>query len=287
MPFEALVKEDKSQTIFLLKSSWYNSFVQNPEQKEFQYKPGEQVPIEIGEIVFPFSHPACRKENDGLVTEFRLGINYQGKNIKLRVATRIYSFETNGLQVTPFEPEKGYIISTEDFDIKKRRKKLLEAVKNAKGFGIYPECPSVLGVEINSDYFVQGGIAFFEDGPVVTPWMKHIEYRAGTPRLLGRLRCRAIINGMTFESKLVPTPQDLPTEISPETDDPRFTTGYDIYCGGIYTLDTGPLASDSLDTYSQEDDGRAIEVGPGHDLFFADNPEQIARTGIEFVIKGQ
>ena len=33
-----------------------------------------------------------------------------------------------------------------------------------------------------------------------------------------------------------------------------------------------------------EDDGSDLEVGPGHDLFFANDPRQIAKIGIEFVV---
>ena len=116
--------------------------MQNPEHKESQYKPGDEVPIGIEELVYPFSHPACDNEDDGyLETKFCLGINFAGKNIKLRIATRIHDSETNGLQITPFEPGKGYIITSDDLNLEKRRKKLLEFVQKGEGFGIHPERP--------------------------------------------------------------------------------------------------------------------------------------------------
>lgn len=255
--------------------------MQNPEYKESRYKPGDEVPIGIGELVYPFSHPACKNTCDSF-TKFYLNMNFLEKNLKLRIITRIHDFETNGLQVTPLEPEKGYIITSDDLILEKRRKKLLEAIRRAEGFGIYPELPLALGVEINSDYFVQDGLAVFQKGPVTVHWEKHIEYEPDTRLLLDALRCRAIIGDMTFESKLVPTPQDLPDEIPPKID--SIFGNFNIYCGDFYPLDTGPLASDSHGTYSQEDDGSDLEIGPGHELFFANDPKQIAKIGIEFVI---
>lgn len=256
--------------------------MQNPEYKEPQYKPGDEVPIKIGVLVYPFSHPASESTNWNLETKFCLGVNFVGKNIKLRIATRLHDFETNGLQITPLEPEKGYIITSDDLNLEKRREKLLDSIRRFKGFGIDPEFPLALCVEINSDYFVKDGFAVFQEGPVTTHGKKHIEYEPGIRLLLNALRCRVTISDMTFESKLVPTPQDLPNEISPKID--SMFGNYNIYCGDFYPLETGPLASDSHDTYSQEDDGSDLEIGPGHELFFANDPKQIAKIGIEFVI---
>lgn len=257
--------------------------MQNPEYKESQYKPGDEVPIRIGELVYPFSHPACENAyGSNLETKFCLGISLRGKNIKLRINTNIHDCETNGLQLTPLEPERGYIITSDDLNLEKRRKKLLEAVRRAEGFGIYPEFPLAFGVEINSDYFVQDGLAVFQEEPVTTYGQKCIAYNPDSLLLLYALRCRVIIGDMAFESKLIPTPQDLPNEIYPKID--AMLGDHYIYCGDFYPLDTGPLASDSHGTYSQEDDGSDLEIGPGHELFFANDPKQIAKMGVEFII---
>lgn len=258
--------------------------MQNPEHKEPHYKPGDEVLIGIGELVYPFSHPACKNiYGSNLETKFCLGISLHGKNIILRIRTNMHDCETNGLQITPLEPEKGYTITSDDLNLEKRREKLLESVQKGEGFGIDPEFPKAFGVEINSDYFVQDGLAVFKDDePVTTHWGKYIEYEPDARLLLDVLKCRVTILDMAFESKLVPTPQDLPDEIPLKID--TIFGNYDIYCGDFYPLDTGPLASDSHGTYSQEDDGSDLEIGPGHELFFADDPKQIAKIGLEFVL---
>ncbi len=257
--------------------------MQNPEHKDQRYKPGNEIPIGIGELVFPFSHPACENlDRGGSETRFCLGINFAEKNIKLRISTHVYDTETNGMQITPFDPEKGYIITADDLNLEKRGKKLREAIRRFGGFGIDPEFPLSLVTEIDSDYFVQDGLAVFQEGQDYDSWKKYIEYKPNIRLLLDMLRCRAITGDMTFESKLIPNSRDLPNEVPSKIN--TIFENQDIYCGDFYPLDTGPLASDSHGTYSQEDDGSDLEIGPGHELFFANDPKQIAKIGIEFVV---
>lgn len=255
--------------------------MQSAEKKESIYKPEDEVSIRIGELVLPFSHPANYRETWFNETKFRLGIDLLGGSIPLRVISSLGVRERNGIELVPYHPEKGYIIDQEDFDLEKRKNKLLEGVRKYGGFGIDEDFPLGLSIKIDADYFVEDGLAVYQGYPDRFNQKQQILYNPIALYIFNTLKCRVILPNSEFEASLDRPPVEIATEWF------RKQSGfddYDFYFGDFYPLETGRLASKAGGTFSMEDDGSDLEVGPGHELYFADNEEELRKIGIEFVL---
>ncbi len=246
---------------------------------ELPYKPGDEIPIEIGDLIFPFADPACHYDRNSVSTtaetRLRLNLNLGGNEIRsLRILCEITTAEGNGIEIIPFHREAGYIITGDDFDLEKRRKKLLESIRNYDGFGINDDFPLGLRIIANGSALIEDGLGIFAG--FNQRHERRIIFNPDVARLLKAIRCHARLDGMEFESKLFPA---LPTEVQLTID----KDDYDEYCGDFYPLDTGPLAGEMEgSTCSLEDDGSDLEIGVGHELFFADDEKEIRRIGIGF-----
>lgn len=255
------------------------------ENKEPIYKPGDEVGIRIGELVLPFSHPANYGENwfgkGETETKFRLGIDFLGGSIPLRILSSLRVRERNGIELVPYHPEKGYIIDQEDFDLEKRRYKLLKGIRTYGGFGIDEDFSLGLSICVNADYFVQDGLAVFQGDPDEYNQKQQVIYNPIALNIFRALRCRVFLPNSEFETALDRPPLEIKTgwfqkEYGYED--------YDFYFEDFYPLETGRLAHEKDGTFSMEDDGRDLEVGPGHKLYFANNKEELRKIGIEFVL---
>lgn len=255
--------------------------MQEAENREPIYKPGDEVSIRIGELALPFSHPANYRETWFNETKFRLGIDILGGSIPLRIISSLGVRERNGIELVPFHPEKGYIIDQEDFDLEKRKSKLLDGVRRYGGFGIDEEFPLGLSVCVNSDYFVKDGLAVYQGHPDSFNQKQQILYNPIALYIFRTLRCRVLLPNSEFEAALDRPPLEIHTEWFRKQDG---FDDYDFYFEDFYPLETGRLAFETDGTFSMEDDGSDLEIGPGHELYFADNKEEIEKIGIEFVL---
>jgi len=59
-------------------------------------------------------------------------MNFLGRPISLRILSALKVIERNGIEFVLLRPEKGYIIDKENFDLKKRKNKLLKGIKNSE-----------------------------------------------------------------------------------------------------------------------------------------------------------